>query len=67
MTLEEFRKSADLTYAKLASGIGVGGAAVAKRYCDGEQIPRPEIMARIFEYTDGQVTPNDFYGMDAAE
>ena len=33
-----------------------------RRYCAGEVIPRPDRMAKIVEYTSGEVQPNDFYG-----
>lgn len=31
------------------------------RYCAGEVIPRPDRMAKIVEYTNDEVQPNDFY------
>lgn len=34
---------------------------VVRRWCLGLAIPRPEMMAKIVEYTGGQVQPNDFY------
>lgn len=32
-----------------------------RRYCAGEVIPRPDRMAKIVDYTGGEVQPNDFY------
>lgn len=32
-----------------------------RRYCAGDVIPRPDRMAKIVEYTSGEVQPNDFY------
>jgi hypothetical protein len=31
------------------------------RYLLEQRMPDPKIMQRIFEVTDGEVTPNDFY------
>lgn len=35
----------------------------AQRYLLGERIPRRETMARIYWWTEGNVTPNDFYDL----
>ena len=37
------------------------------KYCFGARIPRPKTMKKIFEATQGQVTPNDFYDLETAE
>lgn len=34
---------------------------VVSKYCAGQQIPRPDVMLKIFKATNGAVTPNDFY------
>ena len=31
------------------------------RYCNGDRIPKKDIMKRIVAITGGQVQPNDFY------
>lgn len=36
-------------------------------YCLEKRIPRPDVMRKIYEATDGQVTPNDFYNLGTAE
>lgn len=33
-------------------------------YVNGIKIPRPETMAKIVAYTKGEVTANDFYGIE---
>lgn len=33
-------------------------------YVHGSKIPRPETMAKIVAYTKGEVTANDFYGIE---
>ena len=35
------------------------------KYCFGARIPRPKTMKKIFDATQGQVTPNDFYDLPA--
>jgi len=60
MNLEAWMRAANLTDAAMAGRIGVSTFAVRK-YRRAERIPTPQIMARIVEATDGQVTANDFY------
>ena len=61
MTLSEYLKRHDLAAARFAEKIGVTGESV-RRYAAGERVPRPEIMNRIVEATDGTVQHRDFYG-----
>lgn len=35
----------------------------ARLYYAGEVIPRPERMKKIYEWSNGAVTPNDFYNI----
>ena len=44
-----------------SKSIGITSQAIA-RYSRGERWPRPEIMRRIVNATDGSVMPNDFLG-----
>lgn len=60
MNFEAWMRAANLTDAAMAGRIGVSTFAVRK-YRRAERIPTPQIMARIVEATDGQVTANDFY------
>lgn len=60
MNLEAWMRAANLTDAAMAGRIGVSTFAVRK-YRRSERIPTREIMSRIVEATDGQVTANDFY------
>lgn len=32
-------------------------------YCLGQRIPRPDVMRKIFDATNGAVTPNDFFDL----
>lgn len=65
MTLDEFRVQKGLTYKELSIGIGVAGPAVARRYCKKSQIPSREIMPAIYKFTNGAVTPNDFFDLES--
>ena len=60
MTLSQYLQQHDLTAARFAEKIGVTGESV-RRYAAGERVPRPEIMNRIVEATDGTVQHRDFY------
>lgn len=54
-----------MSEAELGRAIGVGQAAV-NRYIRGERIPRPDVMRRIVETTNGAVGPADFYDLTPA-
>lgn len=47
-----------------AARIGCTQPAVA-RYVNGLRIPDRDTMQRIFDATNGAVTPNDFFGIPA--
>lgn len=61
--LSEYLENNGLTQSEFASLIGVKQATVS-RYLAGESIPEPEIMSKIFKKTKGEITPNDFYGVE---
>jgi transcriptional regulator with XRE-family HTH domain len=48
--------------AEFSRKIGVSKMAV-QHWVSGNRIPRPEIMKRITEATNGAVQPNDFFDM----
>lgn len=54
--------SAAIDAAELGDRLGVGREAVRK-WLRGERIPRPEVMRRIVEVTEGKVGPADFYDL----
>lgn len=66
MTLKEYLSQQGLTCEAFADKIGVK-APTAWRYANGHRIPRPTIMARIADATDGAVTAQDFYGGPGTE
>lgn len=65
MTLNDyFAGNASLTEAEFASQIGVDQSTVNRLRKKG-QIPKPAVMTRIYEHTNGAVTANDFFGIAA--
>ncbi len=62
MKLRDFMSVRELSEAQLGRLLGIGQATV-NRYVRGERIPRPDLMRRIVEVTEGQVGPADFYDL----
>jgi len=58
--LELWIEKSGKTQEQIAADLGVTQGSVS-RWCLGLAIPRPEMMAKIVEYTGGEVQPNDFY------
>lgn len=63
MKLIRFLKNNKLRISNLARVCGVRHC-VARRWVLGENKPSPENMAKIVAYTKGEVTANDFYGIE---
>lgn len=66
MKLKDWLKAKEIPVRVFQRRIGVRSANTVYRYLRDEQIPAPEIMAAIVRETDGQVTANDFYGLEPA-
>ena len=64
MTLSDYLATNDMTASALAERLGVSVSTIT-RAAKGEIIPQRELMNRIFEATEGKVTPNDFFGLAA--
>lgn len=60
MTLKEWIEKSGKSVEDVANDLGYSKMDIY-RYCAGEVIPRPDRMAKIMEYTSGEVQPNDFY------
>ena len=60
MQLTEWMEKNNKTQQEVADALGCCQADIS-RYCSGEQLPRPDRMQKIMEYTNGEVQPNDFY------
>lgn len=66
MTLLQWKIKNGYTWAGLAHVFGVSDGNIVRRWClpldDGaRKIPRREMMLKIYELTNGEVEPNDFY------
>lgn len=60
MKLEKYLAQNAIKQSNFALIIGTKQSVISK-YCAGQQIPRPDVMTAIYNATNGQVTPNDFY------
>jgi|TARA_R100000315_G_C5204026_1_gene120362 transcriptional regulator with XRE-family HTH domain len=64
MTLEQFRKSKNLSHKKLAEFLGIKGVSPEStvfRWINGERVPRRSSMKLIEQKTKGKVKPSSFY------
>ena len=66
MKLQEYRKKENKTQQDMANDLGVFQSVIQK-WESGETIPRPESMQKIIAYTKGEVTANDFYGVEVVD
>jgi len=64
MTLDAYLKQHRITHRDFEEMIGCEQPTVS-RFVAG-RIPSPELMRLISEKTRGEVTPNDFFGIEAA-
>lgn len=62
MTLTDFLNKYNMSQAEFAKSINETPMNVS-RWVHGT-IPSPEMMAKIVAYTKGEVTANDFYGIE---
>ncbi|MBE0505875.1 MAG: helix-turn-helix transcriptional regulator [Marinospirillum sp.] len=60
MRLKEYRDALNIPFTKAAEDLQISGSQLS-RYETKGQIPSPEIMNRIREWSKGCVQPNDFY------
>lgn len=62
MKLQEYLKHKKKKIADMSRDFGVTHCVV-RVWVTGERIPSLENMQKIFEYTNGAVTPNDFFNI----
>ena len=62
MKLNEFLALNAVKQKDFAARIDERATAINK-YCLGQRIPRPDVMRKIFDATNGAVTPNDFFDL----
>lgn len=61
MTLTRYLSEQCLTYEAFAKLVGTNRKTVWRWCGKTPEIPRPDMMRRIVEVTEGAVMPNDFY------
>lgn len=64
MKLAYFLKTNNITQKDASNAMGLTAMDIS-RYCSGKTIPRPAAMRKIYEWSDGQVRPEDFYLTDS--
>ena len=64
MKLETYLQNRNESPADFARRTGIDPATLS-RYVSGVRIPRRATMEAILVATEGEVTPNDFYSVDA--
>ncbi len=64
MTLADYLEAKKVSATALADQANVSVSTIT-RAARGEIIPSRDLMAKIFEVTNGAVTPNDFFGIAA--
>lgn len=62
MRIQTYIEHNHMSYAEFAKLIPVATTAVYK-WCHGQRVPRQAQMARLYEVTNGAVTPNDFLSL----
>lgn len=65
MKLKSYIIAMNMTVAAAARQLGTTQQCLA-RACDGQRIPRKDLMQRIYDWSDGMVQPNDFYDLPPA-
>ncbi|QRM44004.1 helix-turn-helix transcriptional regulator [Rhizobium sp. BG4] len=60
MKLAHYMAENHLTPEELAAIVGTVSVSGARKWMNGERVPRPEQMRKIAEVTKGEVCPNDF-------
>ncbi len=60
--LDEWIFNQASTRKKIADNLGISEASLS-RYLSGDRVPKPEIMKKIIEVTNGIVNPQSFYSI----
>lgn len=66
MKLKNFLDKESISIQQMANDLELPYEYI-RRYVNENKIPRPETMAKIVAYTKGEVTANDFYGIEEKE
>ncbi len=63
MRLDDWCALSNVTPAQLQRKLGLQSRVSTYRYLRNERTPAPDVMRRIYDVTNGLVTPNDFFGI----
>lgn len=63
MNFNEYLKNKEITLMQAAKDLGLPYEYI-RRYAKGLIIPNKENMQKIVAYTNNEVQPNDFYGVE---
>jgi len=63
MKLREWRQANGISQKKFAVLADLEGKETVYRYEKGQHIPRPDVMKRIYQATNGEVRPDDWYDL----
>ena len=63
MKFSEYLQTKKITQEEVAKALGVSQATVS-RWIQEDFIPSKELMQKIVAFTNGDVQPNDFYGVE---
>ena len=63
MTFKEYLETKNITLKEASISLGMPYEYV-RRYANGSIIPNKENMQKITAYTNNEVQPNDFYGVN---
>jgi DNA-binding helix-turn-helix protein len=66
MKLKNFLDKESISIQQMANDLELPYEYI-RRYVNENKIPRPETMAKIVAYTKGEVTANDFYGIEESQ
>lgn len=64
MQLSSYLSDNDISIPQFAQKIGAANRTIVWRYVNGIRRPSKEMLARIYDVTNGAVTPNDFYDLN---
>lgn len=66
MKLKNFLDKESISIQQMANDLELPYEYI-RRYVNENKIPRPGTMAKIVAYTKGEVTANDFYGIEESQ
>lgn len=65
MQLSSYLSDHDISIPQFAQKIGAANRTIVWRYVHGIRRPNKKMLQRIYDVTNGEVTPNDFFDLDS--